>query len=128
LLLVRHLPDDLKYRLKNNSVYGLALGTFAVNGETYGKASFSGKGTYLEPGWTEPIGNYEFTAYVEDRNEPGRSVDRFWIEIRDKDRVVVPAMSMAIPGATSAIPISGGNIQVPHSSNGKGGSGGNNNN
>ena len=75
-VLIRHLADGTIYRVKSNSIYGLSLGTRVSNGEPYGWASFSGKGTYQEPTWMEPVGNYEFAVYVEDRNEPGSGVDR----------------------------------------------------
>jgi hypothetical protein len=112
LLLIRHLPDGSIYRVKSNALYGLALGEMEVDGENIGWASFAGKSTYLEPGWPEPIGNYEFLVYVEDHNEPGTGVDRFWFEVRDKDRI--PDMSMAEPATTNAEYIQGGNIVVPH--------------
>jgi hypothetical protein len=92
LLLIRHLPDGSIYRVKSNALYGLALGESPDS--AFGWASSSGKSTYLEPGWSEPEGNYEFLVYVEDRNEPGTGSDRFWIEVKDKDRDVVPVMSM----------------------------------
>jgi hypothetical protein len=114
LLLVRRQADGSKYRVKSSTLDGLALGTSEENGVIYGKASLSGKCTYIEPGWIEPIGNYEFAAYVEDRNEPGTGTDRFWIQIRDKARLIVPPISMSMPGAVNAVRISGGNIQVPH--------------
>ncbi|MDP3298128.1 MAG: Ig-like domain-containing protein [Thermodesulfovibrionia bacterium] len=115
LLLISHQQDGTIYRVKSNALYGLALGKLSVNSETYGWASFSGKATYLEPGWINPVGNYEFTVYVEDRNEPGTGVDRFWIEVRDKDRNVVGVMSIPSPAANNAVNIQGGNIVVPHS-------------
>jgi len=112
--LIRHLPDGSVYRIKSNALYGLALGTFEENGETYGYASFSGKGTYIEPGWPDPIGNYEFIAYIEDRNEPGSGADRIWIRVKDKDGLPVEVMSMAEPAQGNAIDIAGGNIVAPH--------------
>jgi uncharacterized repeat protein (TIGR01451 family) len=113
LLLVRHLEDGTIYRVKSNALYGLALGESEDDGETYGWASFSGKATYLEPGWDEPIGNHEFITYVEDRDEPGNGVDRFWIKIKNGDNTI-DVMSMDDPGANCAVEINGGNIVVPH--------------
>jgi hypothetical protein len=81
LILVRHLQDGTIYRIKSNALYGLALGESEDNGETIGWASFSGKATYSEPGWDEPIGNHEFIMYVEDYDEPGNNIDRIWINI-----------------------------------------------
>jgi hypothetical protein len=114
LLMIRHLADGTKYRVKSNALEGLALG----DATDFGWASFSGKATYLEPGWDDPVGNYEFTAYVEDHNEPGTGLDRFWIEVRDRDRNVVDASSIATPAEDEAIEISGGNIVVPHGNHG----------
>jgi hypothetical protein len=78
-----------------------------------GWASFSGKSAYLEPGCPEPIGNYEFLVYAEDRDEPGTGVDRFWIEVKDKYRAIVPVMSMSRDATDNAVELQGGNIAVP---------------
>ena len=118
LLLVRHLQDGTIYRVKSNALYGLALGELEDNGETYGWASFSGKATYLEPGWPEPIGNHEFIAYVEDRNEPGNGIDRFWIKVKDQDRIAIDVLSMGDPAENNAVELSGGNMVVPHKASG----------
>jgi CSLREA domain-containing protein len=104
LLVVRHMSDGTVYRFKSNALDGLALGP--ASGAT-GYATLSGKGTYLEPGWADARGNVSFTAYVEDRNEPGTGTDRFWLQ-------VAGGMSMAAPAATNAQPLTGGNIVVPH--------------
>ena len=108
LLLIRHLPDGTKYRVKSNALDGLALG----NGGAFDWASFTGKATYLEPGWPDPIGNHGFTVYVEDHGVPG--ADRVWIEVMDHDDNVIGASSMARPATSSAVVIEGGNIVVPH--------------
>jgi hypothetical protein len=110
-LLIRHLPDDTKYRIKSNALYGLAIGDDPS--VPMGWASFSGKATYLEPGWLEPIGNHEFVAYVEDHDEPGVGVDQIWLEMHDKDGNVIPALSMPRDAIDNTQPISGGNIVVP---------------
>jgi hypothetical protein len=112
LLLIRHVPGGSIYRVKSNALYGLALGEDPS--VPLGWASFSGKSTYSEPGWPEPEGNYEFLVYVEDRNEPGSSVDRFWIEVKDKDGQVIPVMSMDHEAMDNAVELGGGNIVVPH--------------
>jgi len=117
LLLIRHLFDGSIYRVKSNALYGLALGKSPDgNGDTFGWASFSGKATYLEPGWSEPIGNHEFIVYLEDRDEPGHGVDRFWMEVKDQNREVTDEMSMGRDGEgyVLSIEIEGGNIVVPH--------------
>jgi hypothetical protein len=110
LLLIRHMADGTIYRVKSNALYGLAVGV----GEGFGWASFSGKATYLEPGWPEPEGNHEFIVYIEDRNEPGTGVDRFWIEVHDKDGAIIDDMSMLRDATDNAVPIQGGNIVAPH--------------
>ncbi len=52
-------------------------------------------------------GNHVLTVYVEDRNEPGTGVDRFWIE-------VVGDLSLPRQATADALPIACGNIVVPH--------------
>jgi hypothetical protein len=71
LLLIRHMTDGSIFRVKSNALYGLALGQSGG----IGWASFSGKSTYLEPGWSEPIGNHEFLVYVEDHGKPSYGFD-----------------------------------------------------
>ena len=110
LLLIRHLADGSIFRIKSNALYGLALG----KGDDIGWASFSGKTTYLEPGWVEPIGNHEFLVYVEDRDQSGSSLDKFWIEMHDKDGKLIPIISIDRDAIDQAIEIQGGNIIVPH--------------
>jgi hypothetical protein len=117
LLLIRHLPDGSKYRIKSNALYGLALGEASGTG-SHGWASFSGKATYLAPGTSDAEGNHEVTAYVEDRSEPGAGADRFWLQVRDKDGKVIAELSLSPDADTNAITISGGNIVVPHGAGG----------
>ena len=112
LLLIRHLADGTKYRVKSNALTGLAIGQDPT--VPFGWASFSGKSTYLEPGMLEPEGNHQFTAYVEDRNEPGSGNDRFWITVRGKDGNMIPVMSIDEPAPDNAQSIQGGNIVAPH--------------
>jgi len=114
LLLVRHLPNGTIYRVKGNALYGLAIGELTDNDETYGWAAFSGKANYLEPGWLEPIGNHEFIIYVEDRDERGNGLDRFWIKIKDPNGITIDYMSMNDPAADNYVELDGGNIIVPH--------------
>jgi VCBS repeat-containing protein len=111
LLLIRHLPDGSLYRVESNALYGLAVGQTTDASGTYGWASFSGKSTYLEPGWFEPIGNQQFVVAVTDRNEPGIGVDTFQIRMLDQ-----PTLTLGEP-----VEISGGNIAVPHGGGGGGG-------
>ena len=107
LLLIRH-TDEGNFRVKSNAMQALSVG----EGDGFGWASFSGKATYREPGWPEPIGNYYFLTYVEDWGEPGVS-DRFWIEVQDSDGVI---QTLALPrdAVSNAEVIDGGNIVVPH--------------
>jgi len=119
LLVIRHLSDGTIYRVKSNALYGLALGERRADAETCGWASFSGKATYLEPGWPEPVGNHEFVAYVEDCNEPGTGVDRFWIQVKDRNQVLVEAMSTEAGAIDNAEELTGGNIVAPHSPGGR---------
>jgi VCBS repeat-containing protein len=113
LLLIRHMPDGTIYRVKSNALdgAGLALGNLGF----FGWASFTGKATYMEPGMPEPIGNHSFLAYVEDHDEPGNGIDKFWLESRDKDGLVISDLSMARPGSENRVDIQKGNIVVPHS-------------
>lgn len=114
LLLISHLPDGTRYRVKSNALYGLALGETMRDGETCGWASFSGKSTYLEPGRTEPEGNHEFVTYVEDCDNPGTGTDSFWVEMHDKDGNVIDDMSMPREAYDNIEELEGGNIVVPH--------------
>ena len=112
LLLIRHMPDGSIFRVKSNAIKGLAL----ADEGSFGWATFSGKNTYKEPGWPEPIGSHQFVVYVEDHGEPGAGVDRFWIEVRDKDGNLV-TLSMVSPAVDNAELLGGGNIVVPHTDN-----------
>ena len=54
---------------------------------------------------------------MEDYGEPGSgpvTPDRFWIEVRDKDDVVLDSLSLSRPAATNTTDLQGGNIVVPH--------------
>jgi hypothetical protein len=85
LLAIRHLTDDTIYRIKSNALDGLAIG----EGQGFGWASFFGKCTYQDPTMVEPLGNYTFVAYVEDHGTPGSGVDRFWLQVYDRDGMVI---------------------------------------
>jgi hypothetical protein len=117
LLIIRHMADGSIYRFKSNALGGLAVGESAD--PAFGWASFSGKGTYKEPTWVDSIGNHTFTAYVEDRDEPGKGADRFWIEVRDKSNLVMSGLSIEPQAVDNAVTIDGGNIVVPHTSKGR---------
>jgi hypothetical protein len=117
LLLIRHLADGSLYRVKSNAMSGLAVGE--SEDPAFGWASFNGKCTYREPGWPEPIGNHQFIAYVEDHNEPGATVDRFWIEVLDQNGDAIGVSSMDRAAEDNAVIIKGGNIVVPHTNKGR---------
>jgi hypothetical protein len=112
LLVIRYLDDGSIYRIKSNSLVGLAIGH--DSSVPMGWASFAGKATYLAPGWPDPVGNHEFRVYVEDRDEPGTGIDRFWLQVLDKNDNLIPAMSMGVTAVANAVELNGGNIVVPH--------------
>ena len=111
LLLIRHTQDGI-YRLKSNALNGLALGQPADG--SFGWASFSGKATYLEPGWEEALGNHEFIVYVEDHDEPGSGADRFWIEVARDGLPQELSLAREATDNDHSVLLSGGNIVVPH--------------
>jgi hypothetical protein len=118
LLVIRHLPDGSIYRLKSNALNSLSIGD--GNGGTFGWASFTGKATYLEPGWPEPVGNHTFLVYVEDHGQPGAGADKFWIEVQDRSGDPT-SLSMGRQAVENAVLLEGGNIVVPNGINkGKG--------
>ena len=116
LLLIRHRPDGSIYRVKSNSLVGsgLSIGQGQDLTVPMGWASFTGKATYLQPGWIDPVGNYSFIVYVEDRNQPGTGFDRFWVQIKDGGGNVVGTLSISPDGPSNAQSLTGGNIVVPH--------------
>ena len=107
VLIIKH-TDEGTYRIKSNALDtgGLAIGSI----DDYGWASFSGKCTYAEPDWSEPVGNVRFVVYVEDRNDPGTGTDRIWLEVDYEGT----SLSMNKPSVDNAVDIDGGNIYVPH--------------
>jgi len=117
LLVICHMPDGTTYRIKSNALGGLSLGDNPS--VPMGWASFTGKATYVQPGWSDPAGNYSFIVYVEDRNEPGTGPDKFWFEVKDPSGAIVPAFSMSPDAASNAQATAGGNIVVPHTPNPK---------
>ena len=109
LVVVRHALDGSIYRLKSNSLSALSIGA----GTGYGWASLIGKATfaYVQPdGTSQGGGNYSFTMYVEDRNQPGTGADVFSL------RVTNPTGSFSASALDSPMKytISGGNIVAPH--------------
>lgn len=79
-----------------------------------GWATFSGIATYLDPTMTDPVGNHRFLVSVEDLDQPETGIDRFWIQVSDKNGDTITESSFdptPIPNATA---IEGGNIFAPH--------------
>jgi hypothetical protein len=111
LLTIRHFGDGMVARLKSNAIEGLAIG----EGLGIDWASFSGKATFKAHAWPEPIGNFQFLAYVEDHGEPGAGSDRFWIQVT-KDGLSEAELSLPDDAPVSAETIVGGNVVVPHQS------------
>ena len=100
--------------MKGKALDGLSIGE--EPSVPMGWAVFSGKATYQDPGMPEPDGNHSFLVYVEDRDEPARAADRFWVDVRDKGRVVIDDSSMEPDADDRAIELVGGNIVAPHRS------------
>jgi hypothetical protein len=130
LLLMRHTETDENYKVKSNALNGLAIGDGEDGAGEYGWSAFSGKSTFRSPG-AENEGNHPFLVYIEDHNDQGCNQDpndEFWIEVKDKDGMVVleingPESDPA--GEDTATdgddePIECGNIYVPHQNNGNG--------
>jgi hypothetical protein len=109
LMLVRHRSDGGVNKVKSNALSTLAISTTTDGTGTWGWASFSGKATYTGPDAPLGIGNQSWSAYVEDHNEPGSGVDKFWINVSGR-----PALALPTPSAANALPITNGNIVVPH--------------
>jgi len=110
LLMMQHLSDGTKYRVKSNAMIGLAVGEVG----DLGWASFTGKCTYQDPSMADPEGNYSFVAYVEDLGEPGAGVDRIWLQVRDKSDNLISEFSLPDAAVDNAATIDEGNIVVPH--------------
>ncbi|MDX1460361.1 MAG: hypothetical protein R3348_04835, partial [Xanthomonadales bacterium] len=128
-LVMRHVIDPAtcldagSFRVKSNALYGLAIGEGSDADGDYGWAAFAGKATYRPPGG-ENEGNHQFLIYAEDHGDQGCGQDpsdRFWIQVKDKDDLVIPEMQVNGPdGDLDAEDIQCGNIYVPHTpSNGK---------
>ncbi|MGD2128466.1 MAG: cadherin-like domain-containing protein [Lysobacterales bacterium] len=118
-LLIRHIegaPEgEDKWRIKSNSVDGLALG----QGADFSWATFTGKATFRAPG-ADTEGNHGFTVYAEDRGEPGAGLDALWLETTDKDGAVIDDLSMDGSADANATRLGGGNIFVPSGNRGHG--------
>ena len=132
LLLQRHTVDANcegagKYRVKSNALDGLSIGDATDANGDYGWAAFGGKSVLNEPG-IDGSGNHPFLVYVEDHDDQGCNQDPsddFWIQVKDKDGLVVlevngpdsdPAGEDGADGDDEAIQC--GNIIVPHKTGG----------
>ena len=122
-LMLTRVTEEGSYRLKSNALSSLSI---SKPENSYGWATLAGKATYQEPGWPDAIGNYTFIVYVEDNNEPNAGIDRFWVEIKDRDGSVVSVMSMDREAGDNAVEVDqlpdpygtsvmGSNVFVPHS-------------
>jgi hypothetical protein len=130
LLTIAHKPTGI-YEVKSNSMGGLVVAKDPTN--TFWTATFSGKATYSVPPngpllWCgdRKCGDYRFTTYVEDRQEPGGGYDKFWIEVLNSPSATgglanqpVNGFYMPQPANANAIKIDNGNIQVPQPQGGK---------
>jgi hypothetical protein len=108
-LMIRHHQEgetETIYRVKSDSLYGLALGQDST--VPMGWASFSGTSTYFSPAMAQPEDNHAFLVYVEDHDEPGAGSDKFWIQIDG-------GISMNSGSEDNTELLKGGNIVVPHS-------------
>ena len=115
LLMIKHMADGSIYRIKSNAINnGLAIGSSSDTNGVYGTASFTGKATYYISKTDTNAGNQLFTVYVEDHNEPGTGVDKFWIKLTDGNNNPISAVTMPGTGVSGAQFIKGGNIVVPH--------------
>ena len=122
LLVIRHLADGSIYRIKSNALDGLSI----IDTGIPGIASFSGKCTYVGPdspldsyGLPETEGGLQFTAYVEDWNEPGTGADEFWFNVFGKEFSLDldgdnRVDSTSDPATNELISLGGGNVVVPH--------------
>jgi len=105
IVIVRHHPDGSSCRVKSNS-----MDAPAVNGTT---ASLTGKGNYTcvdsDGATTASQGNLSILGYVEDNGTSGAAQDKFWVRAYGE-------LLMAMPPVSSAVVLTGGNIQVPQPS------------
>jgi len=117
------------YIVKSNSTGTLSVGKTTAS-PIYGYATLANwKATYQQPTLflcgsqlANKCGGYTFSAYVEDRGEPGAGVDRFWLEVKDPTGAIVARVSLPRdPSTNQALPVTigGGNIQVPQPSSNK---------
>jgi hypothetical protein len=114
-----------KFRGKSNVLDGLSIGDAADVDGAHGWARFSGKSVFNEPG-LEGEGNHPFLVYFEDHsNGMGNQdpADDFWIQVKDKDGVVLFETGGAVPVQENGddgddVSIENGNITVPSSTKG----------
>jgi hypothetical protein len=106
LTVTRRLADGSLLRMKSNALDGLALGSEP----DFSWATFSGKTNFYSSATDTSEGNYTFIAYVEDHGETG---DTFWLQVKDKDGIVVEELSLAEEASENVVSITAGNIVVP---------------
>jgi hypothetical protein len=105
LLLMRYTENGGAYRLESSALSAPAIGSDGA--APMGWASFDGSGTYVEPGQPLPAVDRAFSVYVEDRDQPGDGVDRFWVNVGG-------GMGLPPTPADNAASLGGGDIIVPH--------------
>jgi uncharacterized repeat protein (TIGR02543 family) len=117
-LLIAHLDDGSIIRIKSNAINGLAI----LQNTYPGIASFSGKCVYsrvdADGNVLVEAGNQDFTAYVQDMNEPGSGTDLFWfntnLTIAGETPFSLDSNSNSKVDESEYVPLDGGNIVVPH--------------
>ena len=111
LLVIRHMGTDI-IKVKSN-VFDLYAITTA---DGCGIVTFSGKATYSTNGVSSD--SYAYNAYAADCGTPGTGLDKFGLYLALAGNNVATSTTVAGLRA-SAVPLSGGNIQVPHPQGGK---------
>jgi uncharacterized repeat protein (TIGR01451 family) len=113
---------DVIKKVKSNSISSLSV---SKTSDTTGWATFSGKATYVGPDVPDDSGNYTFTVYVEDNNQPNIGTDKFWTEVKNRTGNPMDGLHMDWPAATYSVAVDqsvsidgntvkGSNIFVPH--------------
>ncbi|NJD10938.1 MAG: Ig-like domain repeat protein, partial [Gemmatimonadetes bacterium] len=107
-LLIRHMANGDIVKVKSNVFDGYSIKALNPGGQV----TFTGKANYSVNG--SAVGNYSFTGYGRDVQEPGTGFDRFGIYYSMNGNVVAtsPTVAGLTTDANSRV-LQGGNIQVP---------------
>jgi hypothetical protein len=109
LLAILHKANGDEIRIKSNVFDGYSIGS----GSSSNTTTFTGKANYSVNGLSD--GNYTFTGYGQDNGTPGAGVDLFGLYLaRAGNEIGTSATLSGLAG--SALPLKGGNIQVPQPS------------